>query len=144
MTSNDKLVLRLENLNDPRLAGLIKDVRNFQYHDLYSPLENPRAVLAHKLLVSGYPSIATEVAAGKFAPSMDEISVWLHTPEIKMVLGDRFWIKFGKLFETVKELQEVRVDETLESKLAECPFCGAAMFEIKQGIWACQFCTEVA
>jgi len=37
---------------------------------------------------------------------------------------------------------EPRVDETLVSKLADCPFCGAAMFEIQQGVWACQFCTE--
>lgn len=79
--TTEKLARALEELGDPRLAGMISRARAGYYHDFLSPLALPELQLIEDLRSVGHEAFARRVMDDEFTASTAESAAWSESEE---------------------------------------------------------------
>jgi transposase len=90
--TTEKLAKALEELNDPKLAGMIKKARDGYYDDFKTPVAFPQIELVKDLIESGYQEMVKRVIDGEFDAQEWEAEEWANSPDgqetFRSLLGD--------------------------------------------------------
>jgi len=97
--TTEKLARMLEELNDPRLDGIIKKARAGYYDDFKSPLATPEIQLVIDLRATGYPDVAERVIDGEYDATPEESAAWWNSQETKREFGTD-WEKLNRIMMT--------------------------------------------